>query len=220
MQGYVPAILTAIANKWSSSSSRLYLKMYDVGINEWRVIAMLAIEPCITANRICEVIGLDKGGTSRSLKSLAAEGYLTETEDPADNRRLILELTEKGYELHDRIMATALDRERRLLADLSAKEIALLAKLLQRMYLRVPDLREPPAGRRNAGVSRKSGKLQAGFAGVPLERRYGVAMPDPPPAKKKPAAAPRKESKTASMPARVISRRLKSAPRCRRSPPN
>lgn len=198
MQGYVPAILTAIANKWSSSSSRLYLKMYDVGINEWRVIAMLAIEPCITANRICEVIGLDKGGTSRSLKSLAAEGYLTETEDPADNRRLILELTEKGYELHDRIMATALDRERRLLADLSAREIALLAGLLQRMYLRVPDLREsaPAMGRQNAGEDRATTQKsrKAGFAGVPVSRRYGVAMIDQRHAKKKVAGASQKRS--------------------------
>lgn len=142
LEGYIPFFLSAISNKWSSASSRLYLELFGVGITEWRAVAMLAIEPRITANRICEVIGLDKAATSRSVKSLLAGGYLTEAEDPSDNRRQILELTARGYDLHDRIMAVALERERLLLEDLAPDEVAQLAKFMQRMLARVPDVRE------------------------------------------------------------------------------
>ena len=70
LDNYIPFLLSAIGNKWSRSSSGLYLKEFGVGVTEWRIIAMLAIEPRITAYRICQVIGLDKAATSRALKAM------------------------------------------------------------------------------------------------------------------------------------------------------
>ena len=42
LSGYVTFYFTVLANKLSSGASRLYLKRYDIGIIEWRVMAMLA----------------------------------------------------------------------------------------------------------------------------------------------------------------------------------
>jgi DNA-binding MarR family transcriptional regulator len=140
--GYVPYFLTAISNTWSRSSSRLYLDLFGVGVTEWRVISQLAIEPAIAAQRICEIIGLDKGAVSRSVAALVAAGHVAEGGDPRDARRQVLELTPTGYALHDRLIALATAREHLLLADFSAEERAQLTLFLRRLHARLPQLRD------------------------------------------------------------------------------
>ncbi|SFI83215.1 DNA-binding transcriptional regulator, MarR family [Bosea sp. OK403] len=140
--GYVPYFLTAISNTWSRSSSRLYLERFGVGVTEWRVISQLAIEPAIAAQRICEVIGLDKGAVSRSVAALVAARHVTERPDDRDARRQVLELTPSGYALHDELIALATARERLLLEGFTAEEKAQLTGFLHRLHARLPRLRD------------------------------------------------------------------------------
>lgn len=142
LTGYVPYFLTAISNTWSRSSSRLYIERFGVGVTEWRIISQLAIEPKIGAQRICEVIGLDKGAVSRAVAALSAAGHVRESADERDARRQVLELTASGYALHDRLIAMAVARERIVLADLRRDEIDQLLALLRRIHARLPQLRE------------------------------------------------------------------------------
>lgn len=146
LDSYIPFLLSAIGNKWSRSSSNLYLKEFGVGVTEWRVLAMLAIEPRITAYRICQVIGLDKAATSRALRALEDRGLVRSWQEDPSNHRKLLELTDSGWALHDRIIALAHRREALLLSDLSSEEVAVLADLLRRMHRRIPDLLAIEAG--------------------------------------------------------------------------
>lgn len=140
--GYVPYFLTAISNTWSRSSSRLYLARFGVGVTEWRVISQLAIEPRIPAQRICEVIGLDKGAVSRSVAALVAAGHVVEGADDHDARRQLLALTPSGYALHDRLIALATAREELMLEGFTAAERAKLTDFLRRLHARLPALRD------------------------------------------------------------------------------
>lgn len=140
--GYVPYFVTAISNTWSRSSSRLYLERFGVGVTEWRVISQLAIEPAIPAQRICEVIGLDKGAVSRSVAALVAAGHVAESTDGRDGRRQLLELTPSGYALHDSLIALATARERMMLEGFTDEERAQLTGFLRRLHARLPELRE------------------------------------------------------------------------------
>lgn len=144
--GYVPYFLTAISNTWSRSSSRLYLERFGIGVTEWRVMSQLAIEPGIPAQRICEVIALDKGAVSRSAAALVAAGHVAERPDTRDARRQLLELTASGYGLHDQLIALATAREQLMLEGFSPQERAQLLDFLRRMQARLPALREfaPP----------------------------------------------------------------------------
>jgi len=147
LSAYVTFYFTVLANKLSSGASRLYLKRYGIGIIEWRVMAMLAVEPRISPARICQIIGLDKGAVSREMRKLEAKGYLLVEEDSESSRRRTLELTDKGYEIHDEIIRTALERERRLLQGLSAEEVETLLGLLVRTTANIPHVNEyvPPS---------------------------------------------------------------------------
>jgi len=130
---YVPGLLTFLTNKMSSGASACYRKHFGIGIVEWRVLSMLAVETDINANRMVQVIGLDKSAVSRALQVLEREGYTTSKVDSEDARRHTVSLTKKGQALHDRVLVTALERENLLLSGLEGEEVELLISFLHRM---------------------------------------------------------------------------------------
>lgn len=134
---YVPGLLNFLSNKLSAGASKCYRKHFGVGVVEWRMLSMLAVENGVTANRICQVIGLDKSLVSRSLQQLQQAHYVTSQVDSRDARRYTVSLTDQGRALHDRIYRVAMEREQRLLADLSPAEVDVLVNLLERMHGRV-----------------------------------------------------------------------------------
>lgn len=137
---YIPFLICAIGNKWARSSSKIYLEAFGVGVTEWRIMAMLAIEPRITAYRICQVIGLDKAATSRSLRALEGRGLVRSWQEDDSHHRKTLELTEHGMAMHNEIVQVAHQREATLVSDLSAEEVALLGDFLRRLLRRVPEI--------------------------------------------------------------------------------
>jgi DNA-binding MarR family transcriptional regulator len=105
------------------------------------------VEDKITANRICQVIGLDKSAVSRSLQVLEAAGRISGEVDSRDARRYTVSLTAEGRSLHDRVLQVALERERRLLSSFSPAEVDTLVDLLARLQTNVAYVNDydPPA---------------------------------------------------------------------------
>jgi DNA-binding MarR family transcriptional regulator len=131
---YVPAFVTFIANKLSNSATTRYQREFGVNVTEWRIMALLAIEPGIPASRICQVIGFNKGPVSRTLSEMERRGLLAIKTDATDARTHSISLTAKGRATHDRVIVVALDRERRLLSCLSREEQESLIELLRRVH--------------------------------------------------------------------------------------
>jgi DNA-binding MarR family transcriptional regulator len=135
---YVPAYFTWIANKLSRGASQHYLNTFNVGIETWRCLVLLAIEGAVSAQYVSKVMGMDKGSVSRCLKSMQ-EGDLIQMElDPNDGRSRIAVLTPKGRKLHDQIRGVALERERAFLSALNPQEIDTLIGLLHRLHENLP----------------------------------------------------------------------------------
>jgi DNA-binding MarR family transcriptional regulator len=132
---FIPAWLSHLNNRLSSGASQIYLRRFGVGINEWRVLSMLAQEPQITAARVGQNLGLHKAIVSRSVHDLESKGLLT-LQYRAGQR--LLELTDAGHALHDEMIVVALARERMLLAGFSDKERDTLLGLLRRMHANLP----------------------------------------------------------------------------------
>ena len=131
---YVPALITFIANKLSRSATALYQERFTVNVTEWRILALLAIEPRISAARICQVIGFDKGPVSRTLAVMEENGLVAIKADLEDGRTSSISLTAKGAAIHDSVIVVALERERRLLSCLSKSERETLIGLLRRVH--------------------------------------------------------------------------------------
>lgn len=133
LSSYLPYFLASVTNALSRGASQSYLARFGVGIVEWRVVSMLAIEPGIHAARICEIIALDKAATSRALQRLDQLGYLEfETPGP-DPRRKAWRLNGDGYALHDRILAIALERERRLIEGVDPEDLEAWLRVMRIM---------------------------------------------------------------------------------------
>jgi DNA-binding MarR family transcriptional regulator len=174
LTSYVPALLTFVSNKLTRSGSALYRRHFGVGITEWRILAMLAVEPSIPATRICQVIGFDKGPVSRSLALMEGRGLVTIRPDEADTRRRLATLTPAGRALHDRIIVVALERERRLLSCLTAEQRSTLVEVLNLLHDNLADVNRPlpippaaPAAEpaANHGKDRRGGRRRAGAGG-------------------------------------------------------
>lgn len=157
---YVPAFLTWIANKLSRGASQHYLSVFDVGIETWRCMVLLAVQGAISAQQVSRIIGMDKSSVSRCFKGMQAKGLITMTLDDTDGRLRIAKLTPKGRKLHDEILGIALERERAFLSVLSAAERDTLLGLLRRLHENLPavedatgayvEQRYPMAARRRA----------------------------------------------------------------------
>jgi DNA-binding MarR family transcriptional regulator len=132
LENYVPTYLTQSVNKWAHSSSRIYLAKFGVGINEWRTMTLLAIEPGISANRISAIMGVDKALVSRSIRQLE-EQKLAARDMPSGRGSRPVSLTPAGRDLHDRILKLALQREKQLLDGFTSAEVQTLLLLLRRL---------------------------------------------------------------------------------------
>ncbi len=135
---YVPAFLTWIANKLSRGASQNYLAVFDVGIETWRCLVLLAIHGSISAQQVSRIIGMDKASVSRCFKSMQAKGLIAMKLDADDGRLRIATLTKKGRALHDQILGVALERERAFLSVLTPEETETLIGLLKRLHENLP----------------------------------------------------------------------------------
>lgn len=140
LSSYIPYFLASVNNALSRGASQTYLATFGVGIVEWRVVSMLALEPGIAAARICEVIALDKAATSRALRRLHELGYLEYETPGSDARRKAWWLNARGYQLHDEILALALTRERRLIEGVDPEDLEAFLRVMRVMRRNVDRL--------------------------------------------------------------------------------
>ncbi len=134
---YAPYYLTVIANAISSSASQVYLREFGIGVNDWRVLSHLGLEPGCTAQVISNVLRVDKSVVSRSVKTLVDRGLVAVETTPGFRR---LYLTARGAQVHKDMVPVALERERLLLAGLADAEVDQLLGLLRRVHANLPAL--------------------------------------------------------------------------------
>lgn len=134
---YVPFFLSSINNALSRGASAIYREKFGLGITEWRTISMLAIEPGITAARICDVINLDKAAASRALATLDSMGYLESVSSETDPRKRTWSLNEAGYALHGTILKLAIGREEALLKGVDPQDLEATIRAMRIMMKNV-----------------------------------------------------------------------------------
>lgn len=130
---YVPFLTTAIGNQWQRRINTLFRERFDLNVTDWRVLATLKNEPGIPANRICEMIFLDKAGVSRSLNQLAERKLVTFRSSPSDSRKRWWWLSKAGIARHDELMALALTAETEMLAGLTQEELDISLRAMRVM---------------------------------------------------------------------------------------
>ena len=132
---YVPHYLIVITNGLAWHSSRLYVKNLGIGLNESRILTILADSGPLSASEICRILSMNKGAVSRSLQVLEQRGYVSLRAD--DGARKIA-MTAASRSVHGQIVEMARAREAALLQGFSAAEKATLLEYLRRMQENIP----------------------------------------------------------------------------------
>jgi DNA-binding MarR family transcriptional regulator len=136
----IPYLLGAISNILSAGGSRLYRRAFGSGLAEGRLIWVLGYESPLTAQRASQIMGVDKGATSRALAGLERRGLVQVTVDRADGRQRVIEFTASGRTLLERIMVVSQERERRLRSAFTEEELDTLGGLLRRLLAHAPQV--------------------------------------------------------------------------------
>ena len=130
LEHFLPYRLSVLSNRISQDIARLYAERFDLGVTEWRLLAVLGRYPGLSASELAERTAMDKVAVSRAVASLLAAGRITRGTHGSDRRRSVLELSEEGQRVYAEVAPAALAYERRLLSNLGAEDRAALSRLI------------------------------------------------------------------------------------------
>ncbi|HEV7633367.1 MAG TPA: MarR family transcriptional regulator [Steroidobacteraceae bacterium] len=126
-------LIMALGNKLSVSAERNLRKTLDLSLMEWRVLAILAVEPAAPPGRIIAIAGVNKAAVSRAVNSLEQRKLLRRVAAANHGLRTHLFLTAAGLRLHRRGEGARMRAESQLLQGMTASERAQLITLLKKV---------------------------------------------------------------------------------------
>ena len=104
-----------------------------IPISSWPFLRHLWQHDGITQRELTKAVGLMQPNTNAALKQLARRGWVKQTRDADDKRKIRIHLTPKGRELFYRAFPLAVQAREQALADFSEDEIEILRTLLKRI---------------------------------------------------------------------------------------
>jgi DNA-binding MarR family transcriptional regulator len=137
---FVPYRLAVLTNIVSMSIATAYEQEFGLTIPEWRVLAVLARYPNLSAIEVSERAAMDKVAVSRAVQSLVAARRIVRAHDKGDRRRWTLKLSPAGRSVYTRVAPLALRYERQLLNTLSSNDRRALNRLIGQLIERAREL--------------------------------------------------------------------------------
>ena len=104
---------------------------FGLNVGEFKVLMKLDMHGAMTAGELADVLSLSTGATTNRLDGLEEAGYITRTRDPEDRRSVLVDITDPGREVLERIVEAQGGEERDLLAVLEPAEHDRLNELLR-----------------------------------------------------------------------------------------
>jgi len=136
LEHFLPYRLSVLSNTVSTALAGAYARRFGLSIPQWRIVAVLARSPGISAASVAERTAMDKVAVSRAVAGLVGSGRVRRVLAQSDRRRSVLTLTARGREVYTRIVPYALKYERRLLSELAPAEQSLFNSLIVRLQKR------------------------------------------------------------------------------------
>lgn len=133
---FLPYRLSVLSNTVSTAIAGAYQARFGLGVPEWRVMAVIARTPGLSAAAVAERTAMDKVAVSRAVGSLLDKGHLERVTTPADRRRSALTLSRAGLRVYEQVVPVALAYERALLDGLDATARHALNELLEALLER------------------------------------------------------------------------------------
>ena len=131
LDAFLPYRLSVAATQVSRRFAARYAAEAGLSIPEWRVLAHLSRSGAVSVRDITARVNLDKSIVSRAAARLEDAGYLRKSGHAGDQRLVVLELTDAGRALMDRLGRIADEFQAELLTELGDDAPAFRRALLQ-----------------------------------------------------------------------------------------
>ncbi len=107
LQTFLPYVMYRFAGKMAQAGHKLSDLLQEAGVaigeREWRIISLLGAYGGLTNGRLAELLVTDAATITRGVKVLKELEFIDTKNSKRDKRRILIYLTEKGAELHDKI---------------------------------------------------------------------------------------------------------------------
>lgn len=140
LEHFIPYRLSILSNIVSMSIADRYEREFGLSIPQWRIMAVLARYPDLSAIEVAERTAMDKVAVSRAVRGLLASRRLVRRYDQGDRRRSMLRLSPTGHAVYQRVAPLALQYEQALLDSLGASDRQTLQRLIDRLMERAKAL--------------------------------------------------------------------------------
>ncbi len=130
----ISAQLLLLAARLASTASATFARM-GLGSVEAKVLFCLGDGPQ-TASRVGKMVGVDRAAICRAAQTLAGRELVVKTEGPIKD----LNLTPLGHAVMHQVKILVCEREERILSGFSHDDRLVLAGLLGRLMINIPDL--------------------------------------------------------------------------------
>ena len=117
----LPVLLTMLANRITATGTETFKKRHGLGSAEWKALSMVASLPGSSGAEIADLLGMDRGGMSRTMQALARKGLVVIEKGTKQGNIQTISMTSKGESVHASALVTAHERERLLIAGLDAE---------------------------------------------------------------------------------------------------
>ena len=117
---FVPFRLNRLADAVSQDLSEIYRERFGLDIPEWRVLVTVGQRRGCNAQHVAASTRMHKTRVSRAVASLGKRKLVERVSCAEDGRELRLGLTKAGLRVYEILVPLALERERALLAKMSA----------------------------------------------------------------------------------------------------
>ena len=99
----------------------------------WLILISLKSQRLANQRKLAEAVGIQGATLTHHLNAMEADGLVTRRRDPTNRRVHLVELTEAGEALFQRLRAAAVAFDRQLRTGLADEDVATLARLLDRL---------------------------------------------------------------------------------------
>ena len=140
LEAFLPYRLSVLTNRISRKLADLYAERFDLSIPEWRVLAVVARYPGVSAEQVCRKTAMDKVAVSRAVTRLLRSKRLQRRYAAEDKRRSVLRLSAQGRRVYDRIVPLARTFERQVVAELTSRDRQDLERVLTKLDTAVAHL--------------------------------------------------------------------------------
>ncbi len=133
LEQFLPYRLSVLTNVVSGAIATTYQRRFGLGIPEWRVLAVLARHPGLSAAEVANCTRMDAVAVSRAVNKLIKAGRIRRGIASDDRRRSVLHVSAAGATVYREVAPLAMDFERALLDALQPQERFALDHLLRQL---------------------------------------------------------------------------------------